>query len=66
MKTSVTPSVVQMEREVLQQLVAEVKETLATDLNYAEPRQRRSFGAVDIWNIRRRSRTAAGRIRTAS
>jgi hypothetical protein len=66
MKTSVLPSVVQMEPAVLQQLVAEVKETLATDLQLAAPRQRRSFGAVDIWNIRRRGKTAAGRIRTAN
>lgn len=63
MKTSVLPSVIQMEPEALQQLVAEVKETIATSEHFAPAvKNQRSFTAGNLWNIRRQSRTAVSRM----
>jgi hypothetical protein len=53
MKSDVMPSIV--DKSILNAIV-EVKETVATDL---KKRNRRSFGAVDIWNIRRKAKTAS-------
>ena len=58
MKSDVMPSIV--EKSILNAIV-EVKETLATGL--APKKNRRSFGAVDIWNIRRRAKSAASMVR---
>ena len=52
------PSIVQMEAEVLRQLVTEVKETVALNLDLEEGVQQSSFGTVDMWNIRRTMKTA--------
>lgn len=58
MKNDVMPSIVQMEYGVLESLLTEVKETLATDIQLAEPAARRSFSIVDLWKIRRNQKTA--------
>ena len=60
MKNDVMPSIVQMEREVLKNLVKEVKETVAKDIQLPTVRKQ-SFGIADLWNIRRRARTATSR-----
>lgn len=61
MKTSVIPSVIQMEPEALQQLVAEVKETLATSEHFAPAtKNQRSFTTGNLWKIRRNTRLATG------
>ena len=61
MKLDVKPSVIQMEDETFKQLVAEVKETVAS---IDRPLQKkRSFGPVDLWNIRRNSRPAGSRLK---
>ena len=61
MKLDVKPSFVKMEKETLEQLVTEVKETLAVvDLN---KESKRSFGLIDIWNIRRNGKSASGMMR---
>ena len=59
MNSNVMPSIVQIERENLRQLVKEVKETLATDytVNTVTSKQR-SFGVADLWNCHKRRRTA--------
>ena len=57
MKSDVMPSIVQMEYGVLQELLTEVKETLATDIKLPEPKKK-TFGIVDLWNIRRNNKTA--------
>jgi hypothetical protein len=63
MKTSVLPSVIQMEPEALQQLVAEVKETIATSEHFVPAvKNQRSFTAGNLWNIRRQSKTAMSRM----
>ena len=61
MKLDVKPSFVKMEKETLDQLVTEVKETIAVvDLR---KKSKRSFGLVDIWNIRRTGKSATGMMR---
>lgn len=57
MKSDVIPSIVKMEYGVLQDLLKEVKETLATDIKLPEPKKK-TFGIVDLWNIRRNNKTA--------
>lgn len=61
MKLDVKPSFIKVEKETLDQLVTEVKETLAVvDLN---KQGKRSFGLIDLWNIRRNGKSASGRMR---
>ena len=43
---------------ILKNLITEVKETVATDVVFSKPRNT-SFGALQLWNIRRKSRYAA-------
>lgn len=58
MKNDVMPSIVKMEYGVLQSLLTEVKETLATDVKVAEPKKQ-SFSVVDLWKIRRNLKSAS-------
>ena len=62
MKIDESPSIVQMEPEVLNNLVREVKETLATDIQLPEAKQP-LFTITDLWNIRRNAKTAKGSFR---
>jgi hypothetical protein len=57
MKGNFMPSLVQMDNSSLQHLVAEVKETIATDVNLAKP-ARTSIKVVDLWNIERNKKSA--------
>jgi hypothetical protein len=56
-ENDVMPSIVQMEYAVLENLLAEVKETLATDIKMPE-KTKPSFGITDLWKIRRNARSA--------
>jgi hypothetical protein len=60
MKIDSRPSIVQMEPEVLNNLVKEVKETLATDIEMPKSKKR-PFTSADLWNIRRNAITAQSR-----
>ncbi|HEV8506756.1 MAG TPA: hypothetical protein VGQ53_15200 [Chitinophagaceae bacterium] len=61
MKLDVKPSFVKMEKGSLDQLVTEVKETIAVvDLH---KKSKGSFGLIDIWNIRRNGKSASGMMR---
>ena len=61
MKLDVKPSFLKVEKETLEQLVTEVKETIAVvDLH---KKGKRSFGLIDIWNIRRSGKSASGMMR---
>jgi hypothetical protein len=60
MKNDVMPSLVRMEPEVLRTLVKEVKETVAKDIQLP-PVRKPSFGIADLWNIRRKAKTAQQR-----
>jgi hypothetical protein len=57
MKSDVMHSRVQVEPMILSQLVREVPETVATDVEF-RAKSPRSFGVVSLWNIRRNSRYA--------
>ena len=57
MKTNLMPSIVQMEVEVFNNLVKEVKETVATGVATKE-KSAPVFGAVDLWNIQRNMKSA--------
>lgn len=52
------PSIVQMEYGVLETLLTEVKETLATDVKMPAPKKQ-SFSVVDLWKIRRNLKSAS-------
>jgi hypothetical protein len=56
MNNNVMPSRVQMEPILLQQLVAEVKETVATGIELQQNAKSSSFKAIDLWSIRRNGR----------
>jgi len=58
MKSDVMPSIIQMEYGVLQDLLTEVKETVAKDHKMPEPVTKPSFGVVDLWKIRRNAKLA--------
>ena len=59
MNSDIMPSIVQMEKRALMNLVKEVKETIATDIIIPEVKpERSSFTAADMWNIRRKMKTA--------
>ena len=61
MKLDVKPSFVKVEKETLDQLVTEVKETIAViDVN---KKNKGSFGLIDIWNIRKNGKSASGMMR---
>lgn len=62
MKSDVMHSYVQMEPAIFKNLVTEVRETVATGVEFSQPRKNDredSFSVVQLWNIRRNSRYAA-------
>ena len=62
MNSNVLPAVKQIDRKNLNNLVTEVKETLATDLTVQLPTiKHKKFGIVDLWNCHKTLRTAASR-----
>jgi hypothetical protein len=60
MNSNVMPSILKMGKEELEQLLstADVKETIATEIDLAK-NQSRSFGIIDLWNIQRKMRSAS-------
>lgn len=59
MNSNVKSSIVQIERDSLRKLVEEVKETLATNADTGTSgTKQKSFGLVDLWNLRRSMRSA--------
>jgi hypothetical protein len=54
---------VHVERDILDRLVTEVHETVATDIQFGEAKKTPSFGALDLWNLRRNTRSARQAIR---
>ena len=56
MNSGIMPSRVQMEPILLQQLVAETKETIAADVNMPGSPRSSCFRAINLWNIQRRGR----------
>jgi hypothetical protein len=62
MKSDLTSSGVRMEKNVLQALTAEVKETIATGIKPGKA-DRSTFSAVDLWKIQKNRRPADSRLR---
>ena len=62
MKNDVKPSIIKMEKEELQQLVQEVKETVAK-VGIRRKGGRSSIKVVDLWNIHRNVRSANSLLR---
>jgi len=50
---------VQIEAPILKKLVTEVRETVATDIEFRKKSAKKVFGVNDLWNIRRKVRYAA-------
>lgn len=64
MRNDTKTAVVQMEANVLAELLTEVKETIASDINLnVMVSKKHRYGIVDLWNMRRNSRTANNRRR---
>ncbi|HEV2482287.1 MAG TPA: hypothetical protein VGS79_21630 [Puia sp.] len=64
MKSDLVHSRVQMEKTILERLVAEVKETVATDVAVADDKARKSsFSALNLWAIRRNRRYPASALK---
>ncbi len=57
MKSDVMDSIVQMKPAILKELMTEVKETVATEVETSKD-NKSSFAAVDMWNIRKHGRYA--------
>jgi len=56
MKSNVKSSIVKIEAEELKQLVTEVKETVATNVDVKN--QTQNFGVADLWKIQRQMKPA--------
>ena len=60
MNSNVMSSTVKIEKDSLRKLVEEVKETLATTIDTATiDTKQKSFGIVDLWNLRKNIRSAS-------
>jgi len=62
MKNDVMPSIIQMDAEELQNLVAEVRETVANVIQLPKAKEK-SFGPTDMWGIRRNFKSASDLMR---
>ena len=58
MKSDVMDIAVRLSKEELKALTRETKETLALDVRITAVKLR-AFGAIDMWNLQKRARTAA-------
>jgi hypothetical protein len=59
MKGQIMPAIVKIDRAHLDELMYEVKETLATDLmNEQVQANKKTFCAIDLWKIHRNSKSA--------
>lgn len=61
MKTEITKSVIQLDKTSLQELVQEVKETIATDVIEHLKASKKVFSAADLWNIQRNKKQSKTR-----
>lgn len=63
MKNVISAFFDQLEKDVLERLFAEVKESVAAGLVYPDTKVKsNSLGIVDLWGMRRNIRTASGRL----
>ncbi|HLI92295.1 MAG TPA: hypothetical protein VKU83_01740 [Puia sp.] len=58
MKSDLMHSRVQLEKDILDRLVTEVKETVATDVQLPKVERTAPFSVLKLWNMRRNARYA--------
>ena len=58
MKSHVKNSIVNIEAEELKKLVAETRETVATNVDVKNLGQTRNFGVIDLWKIQKQMKPA--------
>lgn len=58
MKNHEKNSIVKIEAEELKKLVAETKETVATNVYQKDKNHTQNFGVVDLWKIQRQKKPA--------
>lgn len=58
MKSDLMHARVQLEKDILDRLVTEVPETIATDVQFAKTKPAPKFGALNLWSLRRNTRSA--------
>lgn len=63
MNTDSMHKVVRLDENELQQLIQEVKETLASSPIYESESEKNLFTAVDMWNVQRQVRSASRMMR---
>ncbi len=63
MKSDIMHSRVQLENDILKRLVTEVHETVATDVQMAKAKRTPNFGVLNLWSLRRNSRSARSAIK---
>lgn len=64
MEQELTRTLVQLEKEELQELCCEIKETLATGVVFPKTEMKEkgpSFGIADLWSLQRKMKTAGNR-----
>ncbi len=58
MKNHAKNSIVQIDSEELKKLVAETKETVATNVDVKNQEQTKNFSVIDLWKIQRQKKPA--------
>lgn len=58
MKSDLMHRRVQLEKDILDRLVTEVPETIATDVQFAKTKAAPKFGVLNLWSLRRNTRSA--------
>lgn len=58
MKNHVKNSIVNIDSEELKKLVAETRETVATNVDVKNQEQTKIFGVIDLWKIQRQKKPA--------
>ncbi len=58
MKNHVKNSIVNIDSEELKKLVAETRETVATNVDVKNQEQTKNFGVIDLWKIQRQKKPA--------
>ena len=59
---TISTAMMQMDAAILAELLTEVKETIASEINFKIlVAKKQKFNIVDLWNIRRKYKTAASR-----
>jgi len=58
MNSNVTHSVLEMANDELRNLVSQVKETVATDVDFNKTTSKNNFAAANLWHIQRMKKSS--------